>query len=320
MLNRTRARFADTKLALPVVWSPFIGLVRSILAFGSLLTLLFTGTDSLFRPVLGVGSYPLCRGVESAGLFCVMPREQLGLAQILCIFSLLLVISGYLPQVTGILHFWVAFSIASGISIPDGGDQITSNLVLLLVPICLTDPRLNHWSRATTGHRLLSGRAGIAAVSLAALKLQVSILYFYSMTGKMFQTEWAEGSALYYIGSGFFGPSGALKDLFAFLTENPLISLGMTWGALVIELLLAVTLLTPSRYRLLWFCLGCSLHCCIALFLGIWSFQIAMIAALAVLTVPANSRMYAGGFQLARLLSPSLFRGPVRNTSGDRHN
>lgn len=70
-----------------------------------------------------MGSYPLCRGVESLGLFCVMPREQLGLAKVLGIIILLLVISGPLPQLTGILHAWVAFSVATGISIPDGGDQ-----------------------------------------------------------------------------------------------------------------------------------------------------------------------------------------------------
>ncbi|MGR0158442.1 sporulation-delaying protein SdpB family protein [Paenarthrobacter nitroguajacolicus] len=283
-----------------MVWSPFIGLIRSILALGSVLTLLFTSSDSLFRPVLGVGSYPLCRGVESWGLFCVFPREQLGLAKFVAIIILLLVISGLLPQLTGILHWWVAFSVASGISIPDGGDQITSNLVLLLIPVCVTDPRLNHWTRAATGTLLLPSRAGIAAVSLAAMKVQISILYFYSMTGKMFQTEWAEGSALYYIGSGFFGPSGTLKDAFALLSENPLISIGMTWGALLIELLLAVTLLTPTRYRLVWFSLGCSLHIGIALFLGIWTFKIAMFAALAVLTVPMASTVYISGLTLRR--------------------
>lgn len=297
------------RITLPVVWSPFIGLLRSVLALGSIMTLLFTSSDALFRPVLGVGNYPLCRGVESLGLFCVIPREQLGLAKTLGIIILLLVMSGYLPQVTGVLHLWVAFSVATGISIPDGGDQITSNLVLLLVPVCLTDPRLNHWQKARTGSLLIPGRAGIAAVSLAALKLQVSILYFYSMTGKMFQTEWAEGSALYYIGSGFFGPSGILKDVFALLTENPLISMGMTWGALAIELLLAVTLLTPIRYRLVWFGLGFSLHLGIALFLGIWSFQIAMLAALALLTVPAKSPVYSDGFSLAHIRFGSAFTG-----------
>ncbi|MFJ4285907.1 sporulation-delaying protein SdpB family protein [Paenarthrobacter nicotinovorans] len=286
------------RITLPLVWSPFIGVLRSILALGTLLTLIFTSNDALFRPVLGVGSYPLCRGVESLGLFCVMPREQLGLAKVLGIIILLLVISGPLPQLTGILHAWVAFSVATGISIPDGGDQITSNLTLLLAPICLTDPRLSHWSGPRLGSLCTSSRAGIAAAFLVAMKVQVSILYFYSMTGKMFQPEWAEGSALYYIGSGFFGPSGALKDAFALLTDNPVISLAMSWGALLIELLLAVTLLTPVKYRLVLFVLGVSLHTGIALFLGIWSFQVAMLAALLLLTVPATSPVYATGFSL----------------------
>lgn len=298
MANKLSTIVEIPRITLSVVWSPFMGMMRSVLAVGTLLTLIFTSNDALFRPVLGVGNYPLCRGVESFGLFCVIPHEQLGLAKALGVVILLLVISGVLPQLTGVLHAWVAFSVATGISIPDGGDQITSNLALLLVPICLTDPRLNHWSRARAGSWCLQHRAGIAVVSLAALKIQVSVLYFYSMTGKMFQTEWAEGSALYYIGSGFFGPSGALKDAFALLTDNPVISLAMSWGALLIELLLAVTLLTPVRYRLLWFALGVSLHTGIALFLGIWSFQVAMLAALSLLTIPAKSPVYSSGFGL----------------------
>ncbi|PRB39732.1 hypothetical protein CQ020_16660 [Arthrobacter sp. MYb23] len=307
MANRLSTIADLPQITLPLVWSPFMGMVRSILAVGTLLTLIFTSNDALFRPVLGVGNYPLCRGVESLGLFCIISLEQLGLAKILGILILLLVISGYLPQLTGVLHAWVAFSVATGISIPDGGDQITSNLALLLVPICLTDPRLSHWSRAKTGSLWIPSRAGIAGVSLAGLKVQVSVLYFYSMTGKMFQTEWAEGSALYYIGSGFFGPSGALKDAFAVLTDNPVMSLGMSWAALLIELLLAVTLLTPVRYRLAWFALGASLHTGIAVFLGIWSFQVAMLAALSLLTIPATSPVYSSEFRLRHFRLKTAF-------------
>ncbi len=307
MANKLSTIVDLPRITLPLVWSPFMGMMRSILAAGTLLTLIFTSNDALFRPVLGVGNYPLCRGVESLGLFCVISREQLGLAKTLGIVILLLVISGYLPQLTGVLHAWVAFSVATGISIPDGGDQITSNLALLLVPICLTDPRLSHWSRASAGSLWIPSRAGTAAVSLAAVKVQVSVVYFFSMAGKMFQTEWAEGSALYYIGSGFFGPSGALKDAFALLTDNPVISLGMSWGAVLIELLLAVTLLTPVRYRLVWFALGVSLHTGIALFLGIWSFQVAMLAALSLLTIPATSPVYSPEFRLSRLRLKTAF-------------
>lgn len=309
MVVRLPTIVAIPRIAMPLVWSPFLGIIRSLLAVGTMLTLVFTSNDALFRPVLGVGDYPLCRGVESLGLFCVIPREQLGLSKVLGIFILLLVISGVLPQLTGVLHAWVAFSVATGISIPDGGDQITSNLALLLVPICLTDPRMNHWRSARSGVRLLASRAGTAGVSLLALKLQVSILYFYSMTGKIFQTEWAEGSALYYIGSGFFGPSGALKDAFGLLTDNPVVSLGMSWGALLIELMLAVTLLTPDKFRLAWFALGGSLHAGIALFLGIWSFQVAMLAALSLLTIPATSPAYSAGFRLRHFRFKTAFVG-----------
>ena len=194
----------------PNVWSPFIGLCRSVVALSSFLTLLLTSNYSLFQYGAGVGEYPICRGSQQLGIFCIM-RDDLGLAKLICLLILFLVMVGVIPQITGILHYWVAFSINNSISIPDGGDQISSNLALLLVPITLTDPRLFHWSKSRYPKNLYSLRSSLALVSILAIKIQICILYFYSATGKMYQREWAEGSAMYYIFNGPFGPTGILK-------------------------------------------------------------------------------------------------------------
>lgn len=285
----------------PIPWSPVIGLVRSLIAVGTLMTLTFSSTDSLFRRVVGSGQFPTCHSVEAFGVFCVFGDAHLLAAKILCIVILLAVVSGVVPQITSILHFWVAFSVNTGIAIPDGGDQISSNLTLLLIPLCLTDPRINHWIRTRTPTRFLSARLSIATATLIALKAQLVILYFYSSTGKMYHEEWAEGTAMYYIFSGPFGPAGFVKDLGAWFVSIPLFGFIVAWGALLIELLLAVSPLTPVRFRFPIFALGICLHSGIAVLMGLWSFQAAMFASVMLLTLPLTARVYQAGWSLRRL-------------------
>lgn len=280
----------------PNVWSPFIGFCRSLVALSSLLTLLFTSSDALFQYGAGVGKFPTCRGVENFGIFCILD-DNLILAKVLCIVILTLVILGFMPQITGIIHFWVAFSINTGISMPDGGDQISSNLALLLIPITLTDPRLCHWFKSRAPVKMYSFRVSLGWVSLLAIKIQLIILYFYSATGKMYQTEWSEGSVMYYIFIGPFGPTGIIKLLGDFVTGIPWVAFIMAWGALLIEILLAASPLVAMKYKPYLLLLGLSLHLGILLTMGITSFQIAMFAAVALLVVPIQSRVYSNNYQ-----------------------
>ena len=289
------------RLPQPVIWTPLLGLVRSLVALGGLITVAFTREDFLFRPVSGVGTYPLCTHVDQAGLFCLV-RDDLAFGRIICIAVLILVISGFLPQVTSVLHAWVAFSIASSISIPERGDQIAAILALLLVPICLGDPRVNHWMPGRRGTRLIGVRTGAAVVFLVAAKVQVAVLYFYSGAGKLFQTEWAEGTALYYIGQGFFGSSGLFLQLIVFVTSIPLALFVLTWGTMALEIALAALPLLRGRLRVAVALLGAALHLGIIVFIGLWSFQITMFGALILLAVPLVARPYSEGATFGSLL------------------
>lgn len=302
MLNHLRTQLRMTEIPNFVIWSPLIGVSRSFVALGGLITVLLTPSNYLFRPVAGLGTYPLCTNIDQTGVFCLM-RDNLPLAQGLCAIILISVISGFLPQVTSVLHAWVAFSISTSISIPEGGDQIATIIALFLIPICMTDPRINHWQVARSPRRFPEVRTGFAVTFLVGIKIQLTVLYFYSAAGKLFVTEWSEGTAVFYIGQGFFGASGAPLWLITELTSTPIGAAALTWGTILAELALAATLLTRGRTRAVVFVAGLCLHIGIIIFIGLWSFQIIMIGGLIILATPLRSTAFKDGFVLKGRLS-----------------
>src|SRR5690349_1029599 len=90
-----------------VAWSPVIGVLRSVLAFASLLTLSATPTTSLFQPLWGIGAQPVCEGINALNLFCVFGPTNVDQSKWAAIGLLLLVMSGHFPQVTCFFHYWV---------------------------------------------------------------------------------------------------------------------------------------------------------------------------------------------------------------------
>ena len=128
------------------IWTPLLGTARSFFALSSLITLLFNSTTDLFRPASGITDYPICVGWGEYSIFCLF-SSVVGLEMLrwLCIAILLLVISGVYPRFTAPLQFWIAYSIFNSSIVVDGGDQVTLVATFLLLPMCLTDPRKNHW-------------------------------------------------------------------------------------------------------------------------------------------------------------------------------
>lgn len=132
-----------------VPYTNVIGLARSILALGTMLTLLLNSTDHLFsRTEKGVFFNPLLNidifSVNKFNFFLLIGNENIYIMKYIAISILLLVVSGYFIKITAILHWWICCSFMLSSSILDGGDQIASILSLLILPICLTDNRKNH--------------------------------------------------------------------------------------------------------------------------------------------------------------------------------
>ncbi|RKN05738.1 sporulation-delaying protein SdpB family protein [Streptomyces radicis] len=318
---QTTGQAPTVRAALP--WGTVYGLARTLIALGTAGTLAFSGTGTLFSHVVGRDPAPYCDGIQRAGAFCVAPDGQLGLARWLCVAVLLLVASGWRPRWTGVAHWYVAFSVHNGISIPDGGDQVAVVLTLLLIPVTLADPRRSHWQRLPDGaaarHREAGGArawAVTAAVAFTlAAQLQVAGIYFQSSIAKLSHQEWADGTAMYYWGNDVaFGAADWLAPLLGPLVGwSPSLAL-LTWSPLVIEFALAISLLMPPRARRLLLAGGFALHLGIGLVMGLWSFVLVMWGALLLLCLPIGAHL---PWTVRRVAEPGTEPGTEPDTRSD---
>ncbi|MFG3085620.1 sporulation-delaying protein SdpB family protein [Streptomyces parvulus] len=311
---------SSAPIRVPSPWTNIYGLARTLLALGTLLTLTFSNSATLFRPVAYQSPSPTCQGVESAGLFCVMPRDDLDTARWLCVLVLLVVASGWRPRITALAHTYISFSVFTGIAIGDGGDQLTTVVVLLLSLPALGDPRRWHWSTddapAVQQPRwlLLAG-----TTALVMVRLQMSVVYFQACVSKLSHAEWADGTGMWYWGNSLaFGASGWLHPLIAPVLATPLGVAALTWIPLLIEISLAVTLLVPQRVRYVLLAAGVVFHLSIAIMMGLWSFALAMWAGVLLLCLPLGGVLRVRGPSDDQRLSFQYSRS--KETAADSEN
>jgi antimicrobial peptide system SdpB family protein len=265
------------------IWSVMLGVARSLLALATGLTLLFTDTQTLFLGNSSLVDKSLCSGIDAANLFCLVPTASMNLAHILALGILVLVTSGWRPRLTGIFHWWVAWSYHQAGTFVDGGDQVIMILTLLLVPVTLTDPRVWHWQRAATeDHDLERPIARLVALGwLSLIRLQVAVIYFHAATAKFAVPEWLNGTAVYYwFGSATLGMPAWLQPILDPLLNSAACVLAITWGTMLLEILLVLGLLAEPGYRRPLLKLGLIFHAGIAVVFSLSSFMLAMDAAL----------------------------------------
>jgi antimicrobial peptide system SdpB family protein len=280
-------------------WTNVYGVARSLLAFGTLITLLANHSSILFNTV---GSGSINHDWQSTvGLFNIL-KDQLELARFLAMGVLLLVISGWRPRITGILHAYVSYSFFISCPIIDGGDHITSLLSFLLLPICLTDSRKWHWS-SPKNISTLSATSQIAVLfawgTFLLIRLQACFVYFQAGEAKMQVNDWTNGTAVYYWATNHYhGVADWIKPLTISLLSNTYIVMGLTWGVIVFELLLASAIVMPptSRKRKLLLVAGMIFHLGIVSVHGLVSFFFAMSALLVLYLRPANVQINLSAF------------------------
>ncbi|MET7426455.1 sporulation-delaying protein SdpB family protein [Dactylosporangium sp. NPDC005555] len=281
----TRLGLAARRAAAVPPWTDVYGLARTLIAAGTLLTLVFSPPEVLFAPVRGLMPAPYCGGTRAISLFCVMPEAQLPAARWLAVAILLVVASGWRPRWTAVPHWWVAFSLQASASIPDGGDQVAANLTLLLLPLALTDRRRWHWSAPGTSGTSAVGAGEVGRLTGVAagwlIRVQVAGIYLHASLGKLAVPEWRDGTALYYwLNNPNFGTAGWLREpTLHLLALGPAVAV-LTWGSLALEFALAVALVLPRRRWPALLLGGLALHGGIAALMGLWSFSLAMFGAL----------------------------------------
>lgn len=296
------------------VWSPNVGLARTLVMLSGLGTLASSSTSTLLRPAAGL-SYPHCSGPAELASWCLVGPEHFELIRWVSCAILLVAAIGIYPRFTAIPAWWVLFSTQAAATTVDGGDQIAANLALLLIPVSLTDGRRWHW----TANSALSGptRTLVAKTALFVIAIQVSYIYLNAVLSKLSVPEWIDGTAVYYwMHDPMFGPSEPLRETIAAMVLNPWLLAAATWGTLVIEFALGISLLLPRALRWPFLVAGVGLHISIATVMGLWSFAFTMVGGLILLLIPGGNVVA----QVRRRVRAGLARIPVRRREsiGDR--
>jgi antimicrobial peptide system SdpB family protein len=271
-------------------WSPWIGVARTLLAASMLLTLVLTPFEVLFAGLATGLARGQCEGIRGISLFCLTGPGSVWLAYAVSLVVLAVVASGFWPAITAIPFAYVAFSVVSAGTLIDGGDQVVQVLSLILVPYSLCDRRRSVWSRPRTDKdRPITNT--IASVTSQVIRLQVSLIYIVACVSKLATDAWPDGSAIYYwFRHPNFGSPEWLQPILFPVTTVPVLSAAASWGSLLLEFSLGISLLLPRRVRLdILLPTGVAFHTGILLAMGISSFSIAMIGALVILLVPSDA-------------------------------
>jgi antimicrobial peptide system SdpB family protein len=248
--------------------------------------------------------YPVCQNPWNFGLFCIS-SSHLGLARWIAVAILLVAASGWRPRWTALPHWWVTFSLQTSAITLDGGDQVAAVLTLLILPIALTDKRRWHWQRASQPAVPIGLPTAIkrlvARSALLAIRIQVAGIYLHAAVAKWSVPEWNDGTILYYwFNDPFVGAPGWLRAPMMYVLTSPFVTF-VTWGALILELLLFAALLMPKQKQYLMLAAGLAFHLAIALTMGLISFGLAMAAALVLYLRPFD---YEFAFSLGRIELP----------------
>lgn len=253
------------------------GAARSLIALAALLTLALNPLDNLFvRTSAGTASMK-CEGFTATSLYCVAPSLELG--RIIAVLVLSLVLVGISPRWTAVPFWWVLLSYQQSASTIEGGDQVASIVALLIIVPSIIDGRWNHWLPG--GSKLADTETGrlLALSFLFMVRLQASIIYLVAGVAKVAETDWQNGTALYYwMGHPVFGAPGWLQPFLTPIQQSATILALLSWGTIAFEIALAFMLFATARVRLVILPLAVVFHLGIALTMGLTSFSMVMIA------------------------------------------
>jgi len=268
-----------------------------------LITLLCDSNAILFDKDL-FGYNTINSFADNINLFFLFGYEHIWIAEIISVIVLLWVISGYFPYITGILHWWVAFSFCNAASLADGGEQVAAVLLFFLIPVTLLDRRKNHY-HSPKEHSI--GRRYVSSMTLKfIIPIQMGILYMHAFTDKLYKLEeWRNGTAVYYFSKDPLFGGGTIENLNLF--SSTFFVTSATWGTLLLELCLAGALFMSYNSKKWMLPFGVLFHFLISVMFGLWSFMFSMIGGLIIyLILPEKNLNIMGGKSLTQTLQMSL--------------
>lgn len=287
-------------------WTNVYGLARSIIASATLLTLIFNSTEVLMM------NTDNCNILTIPTVFCftnsIISPEVI---RFIFIIIMLLVVVGWRPRITGILHYFIVYSIHGNAIVIDGGEHIASLIVFWLIPITLCDPRKSHWSLLDNHSKINVYQKFISWLFFKIIKVQVAIIYANAAIARLKNPEWIDGTALYYFLTDILlGHSPYLSWLIVPIIESELVVL-MTWGTTIVELVLFAGLFASNKIKKYILALGLLLHLGIAVTIGIVTFSIVMIGTLLLYLLTMDEHL---PLQKNRILKGVVFKSDYNDT------
>ena len=278
MINRI-TRIIDTFYQNRIYYYSY-SLFRSLLALSLLLTFVVNDLDILFPSFAEESTH--YKEIETFGFYWgEFVVGSLSLYKFLSCSVLIMVVSGFFPRITGILHFLVAFSFFRLCPVIDGGDLLHSNLALLLIPITLIDSHSNHW-KFSKENLNNSYFMAIFLVFASLIKLQICVVYLNAGIAKLSVPEWIDGTVMYYWATHeTFGAFGIFKSILGNILQFKIVYF-VTWGVIILEIILALMLFVDKNKFLpkVIFPIAILFHLGIIFIHGIFSFALVMIASL----------------------------------------
>jgi len=256
---------------------------RSLLGVAQLSILVANPESLLFGATSHTSADSLCRGTGSLTLWCVAGSGNTAstVAEAVAGIVLVGVISGLWPRWLCLPHCYVAFSIATRITVGNGGDAVAQILAALLVPCCLGDSRTWHWRQPA--REMDPVWRGVSCAAHLVIRGQILIIYLNAALAKLGYSAWRDGSAVRtLLEEPGWGLPAAARSLIVPLLSAGWASVLVTWGAVATELGIALAVLGSARIRRGGLRLAVCLHTAIILAFGLFSFGLIMIAVVMV--------------------------------------
>lgn len=262
---------------------------RSLLALAQLSLILFTPDHDLLLAVPHPGAPGPCAGVDRISLWCISGGQQSAnpLARVIAVVVLTAVILGVKPRWLCIPHWYIAFSVVARLAPADGGSSIAEIMCGLLIPQCLGDPRLNHWSG--NDKPLAPTWRGSSYAAHLVLRAQIAIIYFNAGFSKVWHPAWRHGRALRIIMQDpQFGAPDAVRAPVIWVLKHGWVGLALTWSVVIIEISIGASMLCATIVRR--YALGAAivLHVAIMVLMGLFGFALVMIAVVALASLDTS--------------------------------
>lgn len=265
----------------------WVGIARTTLCIGLLLTLIFNRAEELFQ-INMKGVAPIAK--NSYNFFSIfIIFKNLQLAKFISIILLFIVVSGIYARYTCLLHFWISFSYTSCVQIIDGGDQIANILTFLLIPICISNPSKWHWKNYKSNNFYFNT---LSFYGFLLIKIQAFVIYFHAAIGKFVVPEWVNGTAIYYwFSEPVFGANKLFKPVLDWMFKKPLLTFYMNWSVMFLELFIAFAIFHPNnRIKKVALIFGLIFHLFIIFIHGLTSFYFSMMALLILSLWSVNNK------------------------------